>query len=788
MDPRTAPTRWTDTSESLEQRVWALIDAMTIEERLAQLGSVWLTSQPGPAGDLLMSPYDHAHSGAEENYIGALPESLADVIKHGTGQVTRVFGTVPIEPVAGARALAALQRELLAGRLGIPAMAHEECLAGLTAYTAAAFPTPLAWAATFNPAAVHAMAGMIGADMHRLGVHQGLSPVLDVVRDYRWGRVEETLGEDPYLVGVLGAAYVAGLEEAGIVATVKHFAGYSASVAARNLAPVSVGPRDLRDVILKPFEIALKHGGARGVMLAYTSLDGVPPASDAHLVTTILREEWGFEGVVVSDYYGISFLETQQHVAQSPADAAAQALRAGVDVELPALRCYGSPLAELVRSGEVAQHLVDRSLARVLRLKVQLGLLDAGWDPAPSMSEIDLDSPAHRDLARELAEQSIILVKNSGVLPLPADARITVVGPVADDPYAFLGCYSFPNHVGSRHPEVGLGIRIPTFLSALRAEFPAAEITYAQGCDINSGSRDNFAGAVAAAQGADICLALLGDRSGLFGEGTSGEGSDVADMSLPGVQADLLSELLATGTPTVLVAVTGRPYAIGDQQSELAAWVQAFFPGEEGGAALAGVLSGRVNPSGRLPVQIPRHPLSPPTTYLHSALAGPSNLTVIDPTPAFPFGHGLSYTTFAYEDLELSEASLPTDGAITVGCTVRNCGERPGAEVVQLYLTDPVASVTRPVRELIGFARVELDAGRAARVTFILDADRAAFTGRDLRRIVEPGPVHLQIGRNAADVVLQATAQLVGPEREVGANPVLLTPVQVRPWQGRNHG
>ncbi|QFZ18902.1 glycoside hydrolase family 3 N-terminal domain-containing protein [Saccharothrix syringae] len=774
---------WRDPALAAEDRVRALVAAMTLDEKLAQLGSAWLSLQPTDGG-LAMAPHHQELSGAELNYLDEPATTVEEATGHGIGQLTRVYGTLPLDPLVSAAGLADVQRRLRdRTRLGIPAVVHEECLSGLTAFRAAAFPTPLAWAAAFDVDSVRRMAGLIGADMRALGVHQGLSPVLDVVRDYRWGRVEETLGEDPHLVGVLGAAFVAGLQGAGVVATPKHFAGYSASTGGRNLAPVSMGPREFRDVVLPPFETAFRHGGARAVMLAYTSVDGVPPAADRPLVEGLLRREWGFDGLVVSDYYGVSFLQTQQMLADSPAAAAEIALTAGVDVELPVLRCYGVPLAELVRSGRVPEDLVDRSLTRVLRQKVDLGLLDPDWDPEPDAladgRAPDLDSAAHRDVARVLAERSVVLLRNDGLLPLRDPARIALVGPVADDPYAFLGCYAFPNHVRALHPDVGTGVDIPTLLTAVRAEFPGAEVRYAPGCDFAGPDRDGFAAAVEAARGADVCVAVLGDRSGLFGDGTSGEGCDVTTLALPGRQGELLAELLATGTRTVLVTVSGRPYAIAEQDDLLGARVQAFFPGEEAASALAGVLSGRVGPTGRLPVQVPRHPDAPPGTYLHAALAGRSDTSVVDPTPAYPFGHGLGYTEVDYADLELSGPTCPTDGSFTVGCTVANRGDRATAEVVQLYLADPVAPVVRPVRELIGFARVELAAGARARVTFTVHADRTSFTGLDLHRVVEPGRLVLSVGRSAGDLPLRAEVELVGPARRTGADRVLLTPVEV---------
>ncbi|MDV7221431.1 beta-xylosidase/alpha-l-arabinosidase [Streptomyces prunicolor] len=752
----TAP--WRDPALPAAARVDDLLARMTLEEKTAQLYGVWVgaaTDGDGvaPLQREMTSEYD-----------------WDELITRGLGQLTRSFGTAPVDPELGAQALARAQRRIAAaGRFGIPAVAHEECLAGFTAWGATAYPVPLAWGASFDPGLVEEMARHIGADLRAVGVHQGLAPVLDVVRDPRWGRVEETIGEDPYLVGTIGAAYVRGLESAGVVATLKHFAGYASSVGARNLAPVRAGVREFADVVLPPFEMALREGGARSVMAAYNETDGVPASADPGLLTQLLREEWQFTGTVVADYFAIGFLETLHRVAGSPAQAAHAALEAGIDVELPTLKCYGKPLVEAVRAGEIPEALVDRAARRVLLQKAELGLLDEDWSPEPT-GRIDLDSTANRALARQLAEESVVLLDNpDGLLPLTPDARIAVVGPRAADALAMLGCYSFPSHVGTHHPEVPMGIEIPTVLESLRAELPDAKVTFAEGCDVSDPDTSGFEEAVARAAEADVCVAVLGDRAGLFGRGTSGEGCDVADLQLPGVQADLLDSLISTGVPVVLVLLTGRPYALGRWHGRLGAVVQAFFPGEEGGPAVAGVLAGRVNPSGRLPVSVPHAPGGQPWTYLQPPLGLADEVSSLDPTPLYPFGHGRSYTTFAWEPAESRELEIDTDGSYDLTVTVRNTGDRTGTEVVQLYLHDPVASVTRPDVRLIAYQRLELAPGEASRVTFHFHADLSAFTDRSGRRVVEPGVLELRLGVSSAEVRHTTRVTLTGAVRVVGA-------------------
>ena len=773
---------WRDPALTAESRVADLLGRMTIEEKIAQLGSVWM----GASGD------GDGVAPMQDQFFSYDQPPFEEQIKNGLGQLTRVFGTRPVTAAAGMSALASLQARITdASRLGIPAVAHEECLTGFAAWGATIFPTPLALGAAFDPALVAEMTAAFGATMRAAGVHQGLAPVLDVTRDYRWGRTEETIGEDAYLVGTIGTAYVRGLQRAGIQATLKHFAAYSASRAGRNHAPVSMGPRELADVILVPFEMAIRLGGARSVMPSYVDIDGVPASASSRLLTSLLRDEYGFDGVVVSDYYAVSFLELQHAVAASPGEAAALALAAGLDVELPGTRCFGQPLLDLAAAGEVPQRDIDRAVTRVLRQKLDLGLLDADWSPGEPGSPAgvpDLDPPGQRDIARRLAEESVILLQNAaGALPLPATARVAVVGPLADEPLAFFGCYSMPRHLGhvsrSDGTAGGAGVEVATLLDALRAD--GITVTgQARGCDVAVPGESGFAEAVSSARSADLIVAVVGDEAGLFGHGTSGEGCDVAELKLPGSQQELLHALADTGLPVVAVLVTGRPYALGAVAGRLAAVVQAFFPGEEGGGAIAGVLSGRVTPSGRLPVEIPRDAGAQPSTYLRSRNAARHTGSSVDPTPLFAFGHGLSYTSFEYTDLALSAAEVATDAAVEVSCTVRNAGQVAGAEVVQLYLGDPVASAVRPVRWLAGFARVQLAPGQAATVTFRVHADRTSFTGQDLTRIVEPGTITVSIGGSSDDLPLMGSFTLTGPLRTVGIDRVLDTPVTVKKVTG----
>ncbi|NKY24032.1 glycosyl hydrolase [Cellulomonas denverensis] len=712
---------------------------MTLEEKLAQIVGYWI-DQHGTVAPMQSEMAAGQQASSE----------LTDITRHGIGHYTRVYGTRPVDPAERAAWLWDEQRRLQREtRLGIPALVHEECLTGLAAWRAATFPTPLAWGAAFDPELVEQAGRAIGDSMRRLGVHQGLAPVLDVIGDARWGRVDECIGEDPYLVGTVGTAYVRGLQDAGVHATLKHFVGYSVSRAGRNHAPVSIGPREVADVLLPPFEMAVRDGGAKSVMNAYVDLDGVPMAASEEYLTRLLHEEWGFDGVVVADYFAVAFLEVMHRVAGDRGEAAELALTAGIDVELPTGDAYLAPLAERIRAGLTDEAIVDRAVLRVLAQKEELGLLDPEAYAGEPPTELDLDPVEHRALARLLAQESVVLLSNDGVLPLAA-RKVAVIGPNADRAEALMGCYAFANHVLPSHPEVPMGIEVPTVAEALRAA--GLDLTVVAGCAVEGEDTSGFAEAVDAARAAEVAVVVVGDQAGLFGRGTVGEGNDAESLDLPGVQRRLVEELVATGTPVVLVVLTGRPYvldwALGDGPRP-AAVLQAFFPGEEGGTAIADILTGAANPSGRLPVSLPRSAGAQPYRYLTPVLGGPSDVTSADSTPVRPFGFGLSYTSFSHTELVVDD-TVAAGGEFTAEVTVTNTGDRAGADVVQLYGHDVQGTVVRPVAQLLGYHRVELAPGESARLRFVVPTARLAFSDRSLTRIVEPGEVQIWVGDHAA--------------------------------------
>ncbi|MBH0022958.1 beta-glucosidase [Salinibacterium sp. SWN248] len=767
-----SPTRsaaWHDTSLSDEQRATAALEEMTLEEKVAQLVGYWFDKRG--AGEVVAPMQDT---------LGATRPPFDQVAPLGLGHFTRVIGTEPGTVSEVTQRLKEKQQLVVdASRLGIPVIAHEECLTGVNSLGATVYPAPLAWGATFDPALARKVGETIGADLRALGIHQGLSPVLDVVRDYRWGRVEETIGEDPVLVAAVGSAYTSGLEASGLIATLKHFVAYSASASGRNHAPVSAGPREIADVMLVPFEVAVRDSGVRSVMNSYSDIDGVPIAADRALLTELLRDEWGFTGTVISDYWAIAFLASAHGVAADAASAGALSLAAGMDVELPNGMCF-PPLVEAVRSGQMDEALVDRAVHRVLLQKAQLGLLDE--NPETGGRVIDLDSADNRALARTVAEASIVLLRNDdNLLPLAPEfsGRIAVLGPMAADPRTLLGCYSYPVHVLPRYPQFGLGIEVPSFLDALSAEFPHSTVTHEAGASILGPETGNLERAVELARDADVVILTVGDLPGMFGRGTSGEGCDAVDLALPGTQAALVNAVLDTGASVILVTNSGRPYAFtyGDRVRTA---VQSFIPGEEGAGAIVGVLSGRVNPGGKLPVQIPLTTGGGQHLYLGAPLTRTiDKISNQSTSPAFAFGHGLSYTTFSLSPAVLADETVDIDGATTVSVDVKNTGASAGSETVQVYLSDPVATVARPVQKLVGFARVSLEPGETAHVSFTISPELSAYTGIEMKRIVEPGELIFSVGTSSDTATDGLSLTVTGESRVAGHHRMIIAPVAV---------
>jgi beta-glucosidase len=771
VEPVGRDAAYRDPSRGVGERVADLLGRMHLDEKLAQLGSAWVFQlADGPTLD---------------------PAKAADVLHHGLGQITRISGASSLDAAQAAGLANAIQRHLVERtRLGIPAVVHEEICSGMMARDSTIYPQAVGLASTWSPDLATALASAVRAQMRAVGAHQGLSPVLDVCRDPRWGRTEETFGEDPYLVARMGVAFVQGLQgddlASGVIATAKHFVGYGASEGGLNWAPAHIGARELREVHLHPFEAAVRVAGVRGVMHTYNELDGVPAAADRHLLTTILRDEWGFQGCVVSDYFAVRQLAEYHRIALDAEHAAAMALDAGLDVELPGTDCYGAPLLRAVRDGRVSEALVDTAVARVLRDKIELGLFEQPYVDA-GRAALAVDTAGHRRLARTIARKSLILLRNDGTLPLSTPApggRIAVIGPNADEARHMFGDYTHPAHVESlvemrdsdrnvfsmpidgNHQLDDPGAEATTVLGALRARY-GSQVVHARGCGVTDRSRAGFAEAVELAADADVVVLVMGEKAGLTDDCTTGESRDVASLDLPGVQEDLARAVVETGTPVVLVLVAGRPLAGAGLHERCAAVLMAWLPGHEGGEAVAEALVGDVVPGGKLPLSYPRSVGQIPVFYGHKVSGGRSHWKgdyVDSPTaPLHPFGHGLSYTTFALSRAAVGPLSVPRDGALTTTVTVTNTGDRAGDEVVQLYVRDPVASVTRPVLELKAFARVTLAPGGSTAVTFTTPVAQLGFHGRDLAYVVEPGTIEVLVGTSsaAADLVEAGTVTIV---------------------------
>jgi len=787
---RDAPYR--DPSLSVEARVEDLIARMTLDEKVAQLGCVWSTQL------------------ADEK--GFCAEKARERLRHGTGQVTRIAAATGLRPRENAAFMNAIQRHLLEEtRLGIPALVHEESTAGFTARDADQLPQAIGLAATWSPEGVEEAASLIRRQMLAVGARQTLAPVLDIARDPRWGRVEETYGEDPYLASRLGVAYVRGIQgddlRHGVVATAKHFLGYGLSEGGHNHKPVHLGPRELREVFARPFRAAIREAGLASVMNAYNDVDGLPCGGSREILDDLLRGELGFRGFVVADYFTTLLLIASHRVAADKSAAARMALEAGLDVELPATDCYAE-LPALVAAGEVPESLVDRSLRRVLRAKFALGLFESPTVDAEAAPRA-FQTPQARALARDLARRSLVLLRNEGgLLPLdPATPRIAVVGPCADDVRLLQGDYHYPAHseiqyrrgeadASSVLPRSGESALMPgpyyppsvTPLQGIRAAVAdGVRVRHVVGCAVDGDDGSGIAEAEALARESDVAVVFVGGRSGLLPDCTSGEFRDAADLSLTGRQSELVRAVVGTGTPTAVVLVNGRVLAIPELAACVPAILEAWIPGEEGGSAIADVLFGAVSPGGRLPISLPRHVGQVPIYHSHkwpdTGPAGPFSPDYIDveATPLFPFGHGLTYGEFVYDDLEIPRDRIAPDEQVEISLRLANVGGRAAAEVVQLYAQDPVASVTRPIQQLVGFARVPLEPGESTRVVFRLDPAQLAFYDRSMRFVLEPGEIRVRVAASAADIRLEGRFHVEGRERVLDPGDVTPTAVRIEP-------
>ena len=770
---------------SNKQRVQTLLAQMTLDEKLAQVGAYWM--------------YDLQTQGKLD------PAKVQSKLAHGIGQITRVAGASTLEPVAAAKAGNEIQKFLVTStRLHIPAVLHEESCSGAMILGGSAFPQMIGLASTFQPELAEKMTAVIRKQLLAIGARQSLAPVLDVARDPRWGRTEETFGEDPTLVSHFGMAYIRGLQSAnladGVMATGKHFIGHSLSQGGQNCAPVHIGWQELHDIFLAPFEAAIRDAGLATIMNSYPELDGKVVAASRSILTDLLRNELGFDGLVVSDYEAIDMIHNFHNAAPDRATAGRLALTAGIDVELPTVACYGEPLKSALEAGDLNIETLDLAVSRHLQKKFELGLFENPYVDEGKVFEV-FETADQRSLAREIARQSMVLLKNDGMLPLSKQiGTLAVIGPNADSVRAMLGDYSYEatkELVAFQAPADSAFIKIDaaniaehevkviSVSNGLRQIVSSAtKILHAKGCDNLSADTSGFDEALQAAKLADAVILILGDVSGLVPTSTTGETRDSASLQLPGVQEDLAKAILATGKPVAAVLINGRPYAIPFLDEKANAILEAWIPGEEGGIAIAETLFGEYNPGGKLPITFPRHVGQIPIVYNHKPSGMKSHwygdYVSEKATPLYAFGHGLSYTTFSYEELSVQQKQVSGGETVDISLKVTNTGNVRGDEVVQLYIRDEYASSPRPMKELKGYARVSLESGASKTVTFHLPVDQLAFYNADRQLVLEPGRVFIMLGSSSDDIRLMDEIEIVGKGSLPVKERVFVCPVDVR--------
>jgi len=765
-----------------ENEIKNLLQEMTLEEKLSQLRSYWI--------------YDLQTSGVLDD------KKISAKLNNGIGQITRIGGASAYSPQEAARVANHIQAFLKEKtRLSIPAIVHEECCVGLMAPLSSVFPEIIGLASTFQPELANKMTSEIRKQVMAIGSRQGLAPVLDVARDPRWGRVEETFGEDPILVSQFGVEYIKGLQsddiQNGVMATGKHFVGHSFSLGGLNCGPVHLGWREIWDVYLAPFQAAIRDAGLASMMNAYPEIDGEVVAASKLILTDLLREKLGFDGLVVSDYEAVMMIHNYHYKAESPKEAAIMALTAGIDVELPSVACYGDPLLEALEQGELSIEIIDQSVTRHLQKKFELGLFDNPFVNEETVMDV-FDTPNQRKLAFEIATKSMVLLKNDGVLPINSEQlKIGVIGPNADSSRCMVGDYSYTattellkvipsGDSGFKtldEEEVKkLTVPIPTFLDALRGKLPQSEIHFAEGCGINSDDESGFSKAVEVTYASDVVIMVLGGRSGLAPYCTTGEFRDSSELSLPGVQEKLARLIIGLGKPVVIVLLNGRPSAIPILAEQANAILQAWVPGEEGANAIISVLVGEENPGGKLPISIPRSAGQIPVFYNHKPSGSRSNIygdyVNEKVTPLYPFGHGLSYARFEYSDIDIVNRNGVAGEVVDISCNVTNVSEVAGEEVVQLYCRDEFASIPRPVKELKGFVRVNLLPGESKKIVFRLPINMLAFYDMDLNLVVEPGKVQVMVGSSSEDIRLTGEVEIIGEEPTIIQDRVFVCPVE----------
>ncbi|MBC9796845.1 glycoside hydrolase family 3 N-terminal domain-containing protein [Sinomicrobium weinanense] len=767
----TSAPLYKDSTSPVSLRIKDLLERMTPEEKAGQLSTLLGWEMYSKKGDKVTESKTFRQA-IQEQHIGMLWATLR------ADPWTRKTLKTGLSPRQAAEATNALQKYAVENtRLGIPLLLSEECPHGHMAIGTTVFPTSIGQGSTWHPELIKKMAGAIAREARLQGGHIGYGPVLDLAREPRWSRVEETYGEDPVLNSEMGEAMVRGFQgnnlKSGynIASTLKHFAAYGVPEGGHNGNAVHVGKRELRQSYLPPFKNAVK-AGARSVMTAYSSVDGVPGTANHWLLNNLLRGEWDFNGFVVSDLGSIEGLMGDHHIAASPEQAASLAITAGVDADLGG-KGFGKALLEALRSGEVPENVLDTAVSRVLRLKFEMGLFE---DPYvdPEKAEKEVRNKQHTALARQVARESVTLLKNQdNLLPLSKDLEnIAVIGPNADNIYNQLGDYTAPQ------PEDN----ITTVLEGIRNKVSSsAKVTYVKGCAIRDTIQTDIPGAVRAAAQADVTVVVLGGSSArdfktkyietgaatvdpdakpdVVSDMESGEGYDRSTLDLMGKQMELLRAVVNTGTPTVLVLIKGRPLLLNWPSENVPAILDAWYPGQEGGNAIADVLFGDYNPAGRLPISVPESVGQLPV-YYNTLFPEEHNYVEGDATPLYSFGHGLSYTDFKYDKPEVKVEENEHDFTVYARFRLTNTGARPGDEVVQLYLRDEVSSVVSPKKQLKAFRRIHLKAGEEKTLEFQLKPEDLMLWNTRGKWVAEAGKFILMIGASSEDIRLNTNFKI----------------------------
>jgi len=760
---------------------------MTFDEKIAQINSIWVYEI------LEGKKFSTSKAGV--------------LLGNGMGQITRLGGASNFDPTDSASMANNIQKYLVENtRLGIPAIIHEESCSGYMAREATCFPQTIGVASTWDPELVEEMSSVIKKQMRSVGAHQALAPVLDISRDARWGRVEETFGEDTYLVSKMGTSYIKGIQDKdwkrGIMATGKHFTGYGASEGGMNWAPPHIPERELHEVFLMPFEAAVREAGIASIMPGYHELDGIPCHNSKELLKDILRSKWNFKGLVVSDYFGINMLYQYHHTAKDKNHAAKLAIESGIDIELPSIDCYGKPLRDAVKKGLIKESVINAAVSRILKMKFLLGLFEEPYVDEKKSLKV-FDTPEQRILACKIAQKSIVLLRNDGnLLPLRKNIKsIAVIGPNADNVRNIIGDYAYPCHVEalnemSKDKEIfntpvpekiemtDSFVKISSILEGIKEKISReTKINYAKGCGIRNESINGFTEAINAAKKSEVAIVVVGDKSGIIEDCTSGESRDRADLNLPGIQEKLVKAVYETGTPVVVVLINGRPLSINWIVKNIPSVIEAWLPGEEGAHAVADVLFGDYNPGGKLPVSFPRSVGQIPLYYSHKPSGGRSHwkgdYVEMSSKPLFPFGYGLSYTDFEYSNMFIKPGTSSPEGHVEISIDIKNTGRCKGDEVVQLYINGTRSEVTRPLKELKGFKRITLDPGQKKQVIFTLSAEQLGFYDKDMRYVIEPGEIKVMVGSSSADIHLEGKFKIAGAIKEIKNRKKYFTLVRV---------